>query len=383
MNSTTSANSGSTALAFKDQTIVQTLAKNITSLANQLAELKKRPLQIMEVCGGHTHAIYRFGLDQLLPDTLEFVHGPGCPVCVLPPEAVDNAIALAQQPNTILASFGDTLRVPGSANSLLQAKALGADVRVLYSPMDALQLATQHPDKRIIFFAIGFDTTMPGIAYSIQQAYQQQIPNLFFYCHHIRLLPTLEGLFLQPNPVKLDGLIGPGHVSMVIGSKVYEDFVTKTDLPLVIAGFEPVDLLDALYQILLQIEQGESRVENRYTRVVQEQGNQAALKSIHEVFDMDIDANWRGLGEVSGSGVHIKDKYRAYDAQQFINKEEANKHSETQLEPIYCQQVMTGQLRPTQCPKFNSECIPEHPLGALMVSSEGACAAYYQYKIRA
>ncbi|WP_116473243.1 hydrogenase formation protein HypD [Zobellella maritima] len=364
---------------FRDATRVRVLLSAIAREAEPVAAHLGRPLQLMEVCGGHTHAIFRFGLHQLLPDTIEFIHGPGCPVCVLPVEAVDQAVSLARREGVILASFGDPLRVPGSRGSLLQARAEGAEVKVLYSPYDALALAKGNPHKQVVFFAIGFDTTMPSIACSLLAADRAGIGNLRFLCHHIRLLPTLNGL-LEAGDIRLDGFVGPGHVSMVIGSRVYQPIASHYHKPLVIAGFEPVDFLQALYQLVLQLAQGRCAIENAYGRVVAEAGNPAALKAIDQVFESGVDSHWRGLGTVPGSGVRLRARYRHLDAAALLDPDAP---TEAVAEPAYCNAVLTGRIKPHQCPLFRRHCTPEHPVGALMVSSEGACAAYYQYRLAA
>ncbi|MBM7457105.1 hydrogenase expression/formation protein HypD [Oceanisphaera litoralis] len=361
---------------FRDAGRVKALLAAIARTAGPVAARLGRPLQIMEVCGGHTHAIFRFGLHQLLPDAIEFIHGPGCPVCVLPVEAVDQAVDLARRENVILASFGDPLRVPGSRGSLLQARAEGAEVRVLYSPFDALALAQDNPHKQVVFFAIGFDTTMPSIACSLQAADKAGLTNLRFLCHHIRLMPTLIGL-LEAGEVRLDGFVGPGHVSMVIGSRVYQPIASHYHKPLVIAGFEPVDFLQALYQLVLQLAEGRCAIENAYGRVVAAEGNPAALKVIEEVFESNVDSRWRGLGTVPGSGVRVREHYRHLDASTSLASLPQIKAA---AEPAWCNAVLTGRIKPHQCPLFRRHCTPEHPVGALMVSSEGACAAYYQYR---
>lgn len=365
-----------TSTTFRDSDQVRLLLKRITPRANKMASQLGHPLQIMEVCGGHTHALFRFGLDQLIPKSIEFIHGPGCPVCVLPTEAIDQAVRLAEQDNVIFASFGDPLRVPGSYKSLMQAKAQGADVRVLYSPFDAIALAKQHPNKQIVFFAIGFDTTMPSIACSLLAAARQELSNLRFLCHHIRLIPTLRAL-LERGEVQLDGFIGPGHVSMVIGTQVYQPIAARYDKPLVVAGFEPVDFLQALYQLVLQLEQGRCEIENAYSRVVSPEGNLIAQQAINTVFRGGIDSQWRGLGNVPQSGVKIRDSYQQFDASQLLT---TSNSPEKKADPSYCNGVLTGKIKPTQCPHFKNTCNPTNPLGALMVSGEGACAAYYQYK---
>lgn len=380
---------------YRNKQRVQGLSSDISALADKIIkhDSKRGPLQIMEICGGHTHSIYRYGIDQLLPDSIEFVHGPGCPVCVLPPEAIDTAIELAsgierdehKSHERILVSFGDALKVSGSRTNLLQAKASGADVRIIYAPFDALTLAQQNPNKQIIFFAIGFDTTMPSIAHTIAQAHKLGLTNIWFLCYHIRLLPTLEALFSEQAGVNLDGLIGPGHVSMVIGSNAYQDFVERYQIPMVVAGFEPVDVLQAIYQVLQQIDSGRTEVENAYARVVSAEGSPAALAILNQVFEFNQPASWRGLGAITNSGVKLRAEYQKYDAFNLIPTSSClSQADETILDPItepeYCREVLTGRLRPNHCPLYKKTCTPSTPKGALMVSTEGACSAYFQYK---
>ncbi len=359
---------------FRSPSLVKELVNQINKLAHKVSSKLGRPVQVMEVCGGHTHAIFQAGLEQLLNGSIEFVHGPGCPVCVLPAEAIDRSVELAQQPNTVLACFGDVLRVPGNAGSLMQARAKGADVRVLYSPFDAIKLAQSEPDKHIVFLAIGFDTTMPSVAISIDAAKKQNIKNLTFLCYHIRLIPTLTSL-LDAGEVLLDGFIGPGHVSVVIGSDAYQPIAGSFNKPLVIAGFEPVDFLQALLMLLQQLAQGRCEIENAYTRVVSQEGNTATQSLMQQVF-ADSTAAWRGLGDIPCSVTSLNPKYQQFDA----NTEAQKQSRDSSREPKYCGKVLTGAIKPTQCPLFCQGCNPETPLGALMVSSEGACAAYYKYK---
>ncbi|MDF2180187.1 hydrogenase formation protein HypD [Aliiglaciecola sp. CAU 1673] len=360
---------------FRDAARVQALIQKIAPLADELAAAFGRPIQIMEVCGGHTHAIFRYGFAQLLPHSIEFIHGPGCPVCVLPVKVIDEAIAISAKADTILTTFGDPMRVPGTSQSLLQAKAHGADIRVVYSPLDALTIATKNPHKQVVFLAIGFDTTMPSTALTLTTAKAQGINNFSVLCHHIRLMPTLEAL-LAGGDIQLDGFIGPGHVSMVIGTDAYQPVAKVHHKPLVVAGFEPVDFLLALYQLLIQLKEGRCETENAYARVVNHRGNLTALAAMDSVFDYGEDCQWRGLGWVENSGVRIKPDFSAFDASKHFSP---SAEPGIQQEPCYCQQVLKGQRKPNQCPLFAKHCKPEHPLGALMVSSEGACAAYYQY----
>lgn len=365
---------------FRDAKLVHQVVGQINELAEVLAKKFCRPVQLMEVCGGHTHAIFHAGIDQLLTKQIEFIHGPGCPVCVLPAEAVDKAVALAQQPDVILTSFGDVLRVPGNNGSLQQVKASGADVRILYSPFDAIQLAKDNPHKRVVFFAIGFDTTMPSIALTIKNASNQNIPNLQFLCYHIRLIPTLYAL-LDKNEIKLDGFIGPGHVSIVVGSDAYSLIASKYHKPLVIAGFEPLDFLQAMLMLLKQLNEQRCEIENAYTRVVTKEGNLTAQAAMEEVF-ADSKIAWRGMGEIDHSVGSLKPAYANYDAtadKDSFAKTHVSDHTQPGENP-YCSMVLTGSLKPHQCPNFRKGCDPQSPMGALMISSEGACAAYYKYK---
>ncbi|MGF1612966.1 MAG: hydrogenase formation protein HypD [Gammaproteobacteria bacterium] len=360
---------------FRESKHIKQWLRKIEGLTEQIPLTHGRPLQIMEICGGHTHTIFRYGLAALLPDAVEFVHGPGCPVCVLPMGRVDDCVALAEQPEIMLTTFGDAMRVPGSAKSLLQAKADGADVRIVYSPMDALALARRHPDRDVVFFALGFETTMPATALTVLQADRDGIENFSLFCNHITIVPTLKAL-LDGEALHLDGFIGPGHVSMVIGTRPYDFIAQEYGKPFVVAGFEPLDFLQALWMVLKQLAAGHSAVENQYRRVVSETGNQKALDAIGEIFELRESFEWRGLGYVDHSGVRIRDAYARYDAERKFsipNLEAADPQA------CQCGEVLRGLLKPWQCRVFGSACRPETPLGALMVSSEGACAAYYQF----
>ncbi|WP_100641652.1 hydrogenase formation protein HypD [Alteromonas facilis] len=361
---------------FQAPMLVSPLIDELNPLIDSVSQRLGRKLQIMEVCGGHTHAIFQNGLEQLISSNLEFVHGPGCPVCVLPTEAIDNATLIAETSNTILVTFGDVLRVPGKKGDLQKVKALGADIRVVYSPMDVLSIADAHRDKSVVFFAIGFDTTMPSIALTIQAAKKRALTNLSFLCYHIRLIPTLQTLLERDNVV-IDGFIGPGHVSIVIGSSAYQPIAKAFKKPFVISGFEPVDILHALLKLIRQIDTSRCEVENAYARVVSPEGNDIAQAAIHDVF-VNSDYSWQGLGSVPNSVTSLTQEYAMLDASGRYAV--SNRCAPSQSS--YCEQVLTGQLKPTQCPKFNRECTPDTPLNALMVSSEGACAAYYTYKVR-
>ncbi|MBY5992398.1 hydrogenase formation protein HypD [Ferrimonas balearica] len=360
---------------FRDPQAVKTLIAEIGE-ALKGVDPARQPLQIMEVCGGHTHAIFRFGLDKLLPEGIEFVHGPGCPVCVLPRGRIDDAVTLAKQPGTILCSYGDAVRVPGDLGSLLDAKAAGADVRIVYSPLDALTLAKQHPDKQVAFFAIGFETTAPATAITLMQARQQGVTNFSVLCHHITIGPPLKAILDDPG-VRLDGLVAPGHVSMVVGQSPYQFIVDEYDKPVVIAGFEPIDFLTALLGVVRQIAEGRAEVENAYKRAVQSAGNAIAQRAMAEVFTLAPQSDWRGLGAIDQSGLMLSEAFAKFDAERRFGLKPTQV---AEPEGCGCAQVLRGQIRPGDCPLFGTRCTPQTPVGALMVSSEGACAAYYQYR---
>jgi hydrogenase expression/formation protein HypD len=327
------------------------------------------------VCGGHTHAIFRYGIAQMLPEAVELVHGPGCPVCVLPMGRVDDCIAIAEVPGVIFATFGDAMRVPGSKKSLMQAKADGADVRMVYSPLDALALARKNPQKEVVFFGLGFETTMPSTALTVLQAEAEGIRNFSLFCNHITIIPTIKAILDSPD-LRLDGFLGPGHVSMVIGTRPYEFVPMQYGRPLVVAGFEPLDVLQSIWMVLKQIAEGRQEVENQYNRVAPRDGNSAALAAIARVFELREFFEWRGLGSIDHSGVRIRASYARFDAEKKFAVPAARI-----ADPKACQcgEVLKGAIKPWQCKVFGSACTPDTPLGALMVSAEGACAAYYQY----
>lgn len=358
---------------FRDPEKAKVLLAEINLLADKLR--KDRPLQIMEVCGGHTHAIFRYGIESMLPDAIELIHGPGCPVCVLPMGRVDDCVTLAEHPNVIFTTFGDAMRVPGSKKSLLQAKSEGCDVRMVYSPLDSLRLAKENPDKEVIFFALGFETTMPSTAMTVLQAEREGIRNFSLFCNHITIIPTVKAILDSPE-LTLDGFLGPGHVSMVIGNSPYNFIAEQYGKPLVVAGFEPLDVLQAIWMVLKQMDEGRSVVENQYSRVVPEDGNAVALDAIGRVFELREFFEWRGLGSIDHSGVRMRDEYALYDAERKFTI-----RSIKIADPKSCQcgEVLKGVIKPWECKVFGTACTPETPLGALMVSSEGACAAYYQF----
>ena len=344
-------------------------------LAGEIARLADRPLRIMEVCGGHTHTIFRYGIEALLPAHVTMIHGPGCPVCVIPLGRLDDAMSIAARPNVILTTFGDAMRVPGSKMSLQQAKAAGADVRMVYSPLDALKIARERPEREVVFFALGFETTAPSTAMTVLQAQRQGIGNFSLFSNHILIVPALRTLLDAPD-MQLDGFIGPGHVSTVIGARPY-DFVSRTyGKPVVISGFEPLDVLQSVYMVVKQIVESRAEVENQYTRAVFPDGNRKALDVIDEVFEPRAFFEWRGLGSLPRSGLKLRARYAAFDAER---KFDLPGLQIADPKACQCGDILKGALKPWECKVFGSACTPETPIGACMVSSEGACAAYYNY----
>lgn len=362
---------------FRDGDKAAVLLRAIEAVVHEIRPQK--PLQIMEVCGGHTHAIFRYGLEAMLPDTVELVHGPGCPVCVLPLGRVDDCIAIATQPGVILATFGDAMRVPGSGGSLMQAKADGADIRMVYSPTDALEIARKNPEREVVFFGLGFETTMPSTALTVLEAERDGITNFSVFCNHITIVPTLKAILDSPD-LKIDGFVGPGHVSMVIGLAPYAFIAQQYHRPFVISGFEPLDLLQSVLMVLRQIADGRAEIENQYARVVASSGNAAAQRAIDAVYEPREHFEWRGLGSIDESGVRFRDAYARFDAERRFAVPGVRV-----TDPAACQcgEVLKGALKPHQCKVFGTSCTPETPMGALMVSSEGACAAYYRYATKA
>ncbi|MGE4704651.1 hydrogenase formation protein HypD [Yersinia enterocolitica] len=361
---------------FRDPALVSALLQRIENLLPQLADQQRLPLQIMEVCGGHTHAIFKFGLDQLLPDGLEFVHGPGCPVCVLPMGRIDSCLEIAAHPQVIFCTYGDAMRVPGRNGSMLDAKRRGADIRVVYSPLDALTLAQRHPDREVVFFGLGFETTMPATALTLQQAKRLGLTNFTVFCQHITIIPTLRSLLQQPD-VRIDGFLAPGHVSMVIGTTPYDFICSQFNKPLVVTGFEPLDILQGLVMLLEQMVSGRCAVENQYRRIVPDSGNLLAQQALAEVFMVKTSSEWRGLGEIADSGVQLSPAYQTFDAERRFTPQQQRVADDPRSR---CGDVLTGRCKPNQCPLFGGECTPDNAFGALMVSSEGACAAYHHYK---
>ena len=338
--------------------------------------LVSRPWTLMEVCGGQTHAIVRYGLDELLPPSVTLLHGPGCPVCVTPVEKIDRAIALASRPGVIFCSFGDMLRVPGTERDLLSVKAAGGDVRIVYSPLDALNIARHHPDREVVFFAVGFETTAPGNAMAVYQARQQGVTNFSLLVSHVLVPPALEAILASPS-CRVQGFLAAGHVCAVMGYTEYHPIAERYQVPIVVTGFEPLDLLQGIYMCVRQLEKGRAEVENQYARVVSEKGNRAAQHVVGEVFEV-VDRAWRGIGGIPRSGFGLRPAFSAFDAEQRFELSGIGERPE----PPECQSglVLQGLLKPNECEAFGSRCRPEHPLGATMVSTEGACAAYYRHR---
>jgi hydrogenase expression/formation protein HypD len=334
-----------------------------------------RHYKVMEVCGGHTHSIYKYGVDDLLPENVELVHGPGCPVCVIPMGRVDDGIAIARRPGVIFTCFGDMMRVPGSETTLLDAKAEGADVRMVYSPLDALRIAKANPDREVVFFAIGFETTAPSTALTLKRAKAEGVRNFSCVCSHVTIVPPLRALLESPD-LRLDGFVGPGHVSTVVGARPFEFIPVDYGKPVVIAGFEPLDILQAVHMILRQLGDGRCEVENQYTRVVPYEGNPRALEVMAEVFELRPHFEWRGLGFISQSGLRLSAAYADLDAELRFSVPGVRV-----ADPKACQcgEVLKGVIKPWECKVFGTACTPERPIGTCMVSSEGACAAYYNY----
>ena len=358
---------------FRDRTLIEAAAREIRRLAEG-----GRHYRIMEVCGGHTHAIYRYGLKDLLPANIELVHGPGCPVCVLPMGRVDDGLTIAEESGAIFTAFGDMMRVPGSKGSPLEHKARGMDVRMVYSPLDALKLAEKNPGREVYFFAIGFETTAPSTALTLRLAKARGVENFSVFCNHVTIIPPIRAILDSPG-MRLDAFIGPGHVSTVIGCRPYTFIAQDYGLPIVVSGFEPLDLLQSIVMILRQLREGRTEVENQYARVVPWEGHRPALRAMAEVFELRPYFEWRGLGFISQSALKLSEAYAAWDAEVRYRVPGVRV---TDPKAAQCGEVLKGVLKPHQCKLFGRECTPEHPIGALMVSSEGACAAQYQYAHR-
>ncbi|MGD0296323.1 MAG: hydrogenase formation protein HypD [Bryobacteraceae bacterium] len=353
---------------YRDPKIAQALVDKISSTVS-------RPWVLMEICGGQTHTLMRYGIDELIPRHVELVHGPGCPVCVTPIEIVDKAVEIASRPDVTFVSYGDMLRVPGTKSDLLHVKAQGGDVRIAYSPMEAVKIARNNPSRKVVFFAIGFETTAPANAMAVWKAREEGLTNFSELVSHVLVPPAIRLLLNSPDN-RVQGFIAPGHVCTVMGYWEYKLLADEFHVPMVVGGFEPVDLLEAIWMLVAQLEQGRAEVENQYVRSVTYVGNQPAQRIMEQVFEV-ADRKWRGIGKIPASGLRLRPEFAAYDAEKIFGLDNV----ETE-EPAECisAQVLKGLKKPVDCPAFGSTCTPEHPLGAPMVSAEGACAAYHQYR---
>jgi hydrogenase expression/formation protein HypD len=355
---------------FRDAEKARALSAKITSLCEP-----GRHYKFMEVCGGHTHTIYKHGLEDYLPESITLVHGPGCPVCVIPMGRVDDSIHIARQPDVLMTSFGDMMRVPGSGGNFFDSNAEGTNIRMVYSPLDSLKIARQNPDLHVVFMAIGFETTTPSTAMTVLRAADEGIDNFSIFCNHVTIIPAIKAILDSPD-LRLDGFIGPGHVSTVIGCRPYEFIAREHGKPLVCAGFEPLDLLQSIYMIMKQLAEGRCEVENQYARVVPWDGNPVALRVLADVFALRPFFEWRGLGSISQSALQLSAKYADFDAELRFDVPGVRV-----ADPKACQcgEVLKGVLKPWECKVFGTACTPETPIGTCMVSSEGACAAYYTF----
>jgi hydrogenase expression/formation protein HypD len=354
---------------YRDAELAHNIAAEIAKLSDG------RPMKLMEVCGGHTHTIYKHGVEDVLPRNVDLVHGPGCPVCVLPMGRVDDAIAIARTEGVIFTTFGDMMRVPGSKGSLLDAKAAGADVRFVYSPLDALKLARQHPDRQVVFYAIGFETTAPSTAITLLRAQAEGIKNFSVFCNHVTIIPAIKAILDSPD-LRLDGFIGPGHVSMVIGMRPYT-FIARTHRkPVVIAGFEPLDIIQSVQMIVKQICEDRAEVENQYARVVRPEGNVKALEAMARTMELRPFFEWRGLGFITHSALKLRLEFAQWDAELRF---EIPGIRVADPKACQCGEVLKGVIKPWECRVFGTACTPETPIGTCMVSPEGACAAYFNY----
>ena len=350
-------------------------AEAAQQFSDGLQRITTKPWTIMEVCGGQTHSIVKFGIDELLPPAITLVHGPGCPVCVTPLELIEKAIEIASTPNVIFCSFGDMLRVPGASKDLLTVKAAGGDVRIVYSPLDALKLAVDNPEREVVFFAVGFETTAPANAMAVYQAARKDVRNFSLLVSHVLVPPAMEAILSFPEH-RVQGFLAAGHVCAVMGYWEYEPIAVRYHVPIVVTGFEPLDILQGIYMCIRQLEEGRAEVENQYSRSVNKEGNQPAQSLIREVFRV-VPRKWRGIGEIPRSGLGLAEKYALFDAETRFGVAH-----HTADEPAECISglILQGIKKPFECPAFGGRCTPERPLGATMVSSEGACAAYYHYR---
>jgi len=351
--------------------------EHMKGLAALIKKECKSKINIMEVCGGHTHTIMKFGLSQILPDLIEFVHGPGCPVCIMPKERIDHAIALASMPNTILATLGDMIRVPGSKTSLQKLRAEGKDIRSLYSPLDVIKIAKENPDKNVVFFAIGFETTTPMSAVLMQHAIENKLTNVFFHINHVTVPEAVDAI-MRSGDALIDAFLGPSHVSVITGYKIYEPIAEKYHTPIVVAGFEPTDVMESVLRIVRQVNEGQSFVDNEYARAVSREGNLKAQELVNTYFEKRSHFRWRGIGDIPNSALKLKAEYAAYDAEivfdDVLPKAELNDHK-----MCICGDILKGRAKPFDCKVFGKACTPTNPMGSCMVSSEGACSAYFKY----
>jgi hydrogenase expression/formation protein HypD len=350
-------------------------AETVHQFARLIAQITTRPWTLMEICGGQTHAIVKFGVDELLPPQISLVHGPGCPVCVTAVELIDKAVNIAARPEVIFTSFGDMMRVPGTKGDLLSAKAAGGDVRMVYSPLDALKIAKDNPHKQVVFFAVGFETTAPANAMAVYQAAQNHVDNFSILVSHVLVPPAIEAILSAPDN-RVQAFLAAGHVCAVVGYEEYEPLARKYRIPFVVTGFEPLDIMQGIYMCVKQLEEARAEVENQYARCVRREGNLPAQKIVREVFTI-VDRKWRGIGEIPQSGLGLREPYIHFDAEtRFGLADYTVEESKTCISGT----VLRGIKKPFECPAFGTLCTPEHPLGATMVSSEGACAAYYRYR---
>ena len=354
---------------FRNGNLARRMATEITNIS------KGQKFKFMEVCGGHTHTIFKHGIEDILPENIEMIHGPGCPVCVLPMGRIDDAIAIAKTEGTIFTTFGDMMRVPGSQGSLLDAKAAGADVRFIYSPLDALKIARQNPKKEVVFFAIGFETTAPSTAVTLLQAKNEDIQNFSVFCNHVTIIPTIKAILDSPD-LRLDGFIGPGHVSMVIGLRTYQFIARDYQKPVVISGFEPLDIIQSILMLLKQYQTGKVVVENQYKRVVRPEGNLKSLEVMTQTMELRPYFEWRGLGFITHSALKIRSDFVQWDAEERF---EVPGLQVADPKACQCGEVLKGVIKPWECKVFGTACTPETPIGSCMVSPEGACAAYFNY----
>ena len=354
---------------FRNGNLARRMATEITNIS------KGQKFKFMEVCGGHTHTIFKHGIEDILPENIEMIHGPGCPVCVLPMGRIDDAIAIAKTEGTIFTTFGDMMRVPGSQGSLLDVKAAGADVRFIYSPLDALKIARQNPKKEVVFFAIGFETTAPSTAVTLLQAKNEDIQNFSVFCNHVTIIPTIKAILDSPD-LRLDGFIGPGHVSMVIGLRTYQFIARDYQKPVVISGFEPLDIIQSILMLLKQYQTGKVVVENQYKRVVRPEGNLKSLEVIAQTMELRPYFEWRGLGFITHSALKIRSDFVQWDAEERF---EVPGLQVADPKACQCGEVLKGVIKPWECKVFGTACTPETPIGSCMVSPEGACAAYFNY----